>query len=140
MGYNEEIAYTPPERYIVVDDLHQKFITMINRYCPKMKKKGSIWLFLPEDAIEFTYELESLDVVCLGVEIWYPVGDGLAENYWDDFTVDYNDEIDKNPKLTAQLCRNYIQHDLPSNIQYVSFNLVVPFEWKPDICADGLQN
>lgn len=111
------------------------FLRVINSYCDKMKNKGGLWLLLPEDAIQLTHDLEAIGVVFMGVEIWYPVEEGLAENYWDSLSVD--DAIHKLPnasQISAELCRNYIKNDLPENITHVSFNFDIPLEWESDIC------
>lgn len=108
----------------------------MNQYCSQWINKGFTGALSPDDAIQLSYELEMLCVIFLGVELWYINENGhIIENYWDDFTVDAK-IIPDAPQRTGELCRLYIQNDMPKNIAYVSFVLGgnIPIEWLDEIC------
>ena len=113
------------------------FLRVIDKYCSKLIDVGYLGSLEPAIAIELSYDLEALGVTFLGVELWYLNDEGyIVENCFDDFTVSKDVLYEKKPSQTAQLCRDYIQNDMPQNIKYVSFVLgdEIEIEWLKQVC------
>jgi hypothetical protein len=116
------------------------FWEIMKKYCDKVATyKGRRYMgrLSPQDGIQLSYDLESIGIIFMGVEIWYSFGEWVAENYWDDFTV--NPEIYNLPnasQISAELCRKYISNDIPKDTIYISFVLNIPMEWNINTCDD----
>ncbi len=97
---------------------------------PVYKGHKYIGRFSPEDGIELIKDMELIGIIFMGVEIWYPYYDWVAENYWDDFTVDSSIyDLPNASQISAELCRKYILNEMPQNIKYVSFIFRIPLDW-----------
>lgn len=80
-------------------------------------KAGEL-LLTPQDAVNLVEEIAQKDILILGVDIWYYLGDRIVE---DPSSLDLSDISDA--KINAEIAKNFITTQLPENIVYVSFVL-----------------
>ncbi|MBD2004234.1 MULTISPECIES: hypothetical protein [Cyanophyceae] len=91
---------------------------LIDKYQPLGIIKAEELLLRPEHAVLLAYELEQRGILILGVDLWYYIGDKIAE---DPGALDLSEITDV--KISARLAREFITNRLPSRIAFVSFVL-----------------
>jgi hypothetical protein len=92
--------------------------SIINNYLEIGIVKAGELLLSPGDAVKLADELEQSGILILGVDLWYYIGNKIAE---DPGSLELSDIIDV--KDNARVAKEFIRNRLPRNIEFVSFVL-----------------
>ncbi len=100
----------------------QELERLIDKFKPLGIFKAGELLLRPEDALRFADELEKSDAGILGVDLWYLIGDSIAE---DPASMDLSGYIGKENwrQTSVAAAKKFISSQLPTHIVYVSFVL-----------------
>lgn len=95
-------------------------IDLLNTYRPLGTVKAGELLLQPTDALRLADELASIGVPIIGVDIWYRVHCGLAE---DPYGLDLSSMLERPNAVatTVATAKEYIRTQLPDYIELVSF-------------------
>lgn len=91
---------------------------IIDKYYNLGIVKAGELLLSPVDAIRLADELEQRGILILGVDLWYYIGNKIAENPG---SLDLSEIT--NVKDSAKLAIEFIQKHLPEKTEFVSFVL-----------------
>ena len=91
---------------------------LIDKYYTLAMVKADELLLHPTDALRLADELEQKGILILGVDIWYYIGDRIAE---DPGSLDLTEIT--NVKVSVKLTREFITTHLPEKTAFVSFIL-----------------
>lgn len=80
-------------------------------------KAGEL-LLTPQDAVNLVEEIAQKDILILGVDLWYYLGDQIVE---DPSSLDLSNISDA--KISVEVAKKFIMTQLPENIVYVSLIL-----------------
>ena len=80
-------------------------------------KAGEL-LLIPQDAVNLVEEIAQKDILILGVDLWYYLGDQIVE---DPSSLDLSNISDT--KISVEVAKKFIMTQLPKNIVYVSLIL-----------------
>lgn len=100
---------------------------VIDKYHTLGMVKADELLLRPTDALRLADELEQRGILILGVDIWYYIGDQIAE---DPGSLDLSEIT--NVKVSAKLTREFITTHLPEKTAFVSFVLEEDTNWETE--------
>ncbi len=117
-----------------------RLAALYERYRDRAILKGGIALLTPTDALLFAGELGEIGIVDLMPELWYYVGDDEARGLIEDPVVPNFTDLARQRNATrtepgwvgnlaeetAAAAQDYLRHDLPERIAFVSFVLDSP--------------
>lgn len=121
-----------------------RLAAVYERYRDRSILKGSSALLKPDDARMFAGELGAVGVVNLMPELWYYIDGDEARGLIEDPAVpDFTDLarqrgaarteqgwVGNLAEETAAAAQDYIRHDLPERVAYISFVLKAPVHEK----------
>jgi len=100
---------------------------VIDQYHTLGMVKADELLLHPTDALHLADELEQRGILILGVDIWYYIGNQIAE---DPGSLDLSEIT--NSKVSAKLAREFITSKLPERTAFVSFVLEEDITWETE--------
>jgi len=121
-------------------DMDARLTALYERYRDRAILKGSSALLKPDDARMFAGEIGAVGVVNLIPELWYYIDGDEARGLIEDPAVPELPELARHRGMTrtepgwvgnlatetAAIAQEYLRHDLPERIAFVSFVLDVP--------------
>ena len=100
---------------------------VIDKYHTLGIVKADELLLRPTDALRLADELEQKGILILGLDIWYYIGDQVAE---DPGSLDLSEIT--NVTVSAKLSREFITSHLPEKTAFVSFVLEEDTNWETE--------
>ena len=93
---------------------------VMNKYERFGTWKAGELLLRPEDALSLANELEEMEIVIFGVDVWYYVVKQIVE---DPGSLDISDitDGDNRVRASAKAAREFIKNKLPEGTAFVSF-------------------